>query len=261
MCPAGEGNATPSRSRRVQPSNRVEGCGRSKPGQARLMLPGCRGDERADAAGGFLIKGMPRSHKRWLACNLIETRHHPLAGLSKSWGAKRGANAGRPQATQSDTQRRLIQLSGTSSDTEPRPGTVRLRLTSEGSLVRTQLRPPKLSQLDGTFETLIGDSGTTAGNHPCMLPGEGSVPGGHGRVPAATRVRRAAAGLAGAGSARGGRIRGVRPSWCACLVVSQVAGARPEEARAIWLGGRRDRCSTKEGFPGSSRLQHALMPM
>lgn len=31
--------------------------------------------------------------------------------------------------------------------------------------------------------------------------------------------------LAGAGSARGGRIRGVRPSWCACLVVSQVAGA------------------------------------
>jgi hypothetical protein len=67
--------------------------------------------------------------------------------------------------------------------------------------------------------------------------------------------------LAGAGSARGGRIRGVRPGWCACLVVSQVAGGRPEEARAIWLGGRRDRCSTKEGFPGSSRLQHALMPM
>ena len=59
--------------------------------------------------------------------------------------------------------------------------------------------------------------------------------------------------LAGAGSARDGRIRGVRPSWCACLVVSQVAGARPEEARAIWLGGRRDRCSTKEGFPGSSK--------
>ena len=44
------------------------------------------------------------------------------------------------------------------------------------------------------FETLIGDLGTAAGNHPCMLPGEGGVPGGHGRVPPATRVRRAAAG-------------------------------------------------------------------
>jgi hypothetical protein len=31
---------------------------------------------------------------------------------------------------------------------------------------------PKLSQLDGTFETLIGESGTAAGNHRCMLPGE-----------------------------------------------------------------------------------------
>ena len=225
------------------------------------MLPGCRGDERADAAGGFLIKGMPRSHKRWLACNLIETRHHPLAGLSKSWGAKRGANAGRPQATQSDTQRRLIQLSGTSSDTEPRPGTVRLRLTSEGSLVRTQLRPPKLSQLDGTFETLIGDweprPGTT---RACSLVREACLAAMAASLrPPGCAVQRQA--LAGAGSARGGRIRGVRPSWCACLVVSQVAGARPEEARAIWLGGRRDRCSTKEGFPGSSRLQHALMPM
>jgi len=92
-------------------------------------------------------------------------------------------------------------------------------------VVRTHLRPPKLSQLDGTFETLIGDSGTIAGNHPCMLPGEGSVPGGQGRVlrPPGCAVQRQA--LAGAGSARGGRIRGVRPSWCACLVVSQVAGA------------------------------------
>ena len=67
-------------------------------------------------------------------------------------------------------------------------------LTSEKPVVQTHLRPPKLSQLDGTFETLIGDSGTAAGNHPCMLPGEGSVPGGQGRVLPATRVRRAAAG-------------------------------------------------------------------
>src|SRR5271169_6205012 len=44
------------------------------------------------------------------------------------------------------------------------------------------------------------------------------------RLPGCAVQRQA---LAGAGSARGGRIRGVRPSWCACLVVSQVAGARP----------------------------------
>jgi hypothetical protein len=93
-----------------------------------------------------------------------------------------------------------------------------------------------------------------------MLPGEGSVLAAMAASlrPPGCAVQRQA--FAGAGSARGGRIRGVRPSWCACLVVSRVAGVRPEEARAIWLGGRRDRCSTEEGFPGSSRLQHALMP-
>jgi hypothetical protein len=92
-----------------------------------------------------MIERIHRCHERWLACNLIGIRNHQLAGLTKSWGAKRGANAGRPQATQSDAQRRLPQLSGTSSDTERRPGTAHRRLTSEGSLVRTQLRPPSFS--------------------------------------------------------------------------------------------------------------------
>jgi hypothetical protein len=51
------------------------------------------------------------------------------------------------------------------------------------------------------------------------------------------------------------------PAWLvhACTVVSLVARVRLEEAWAIWLGGRRVRRSTKEGFRGSSRLQHALM--
>ena len=35
-----------------------------------------------------------------------------------------------------------VWLSGSSGDTSRRPATVELRLTSEGSLVRTQLRPP-----------------------------------------------------------------------------------------------------------------------
>ena len=65
-----------------------------------------------------------------------------LAKLTKFRGAKRGANAGRRQATPADVQRRILQLAAHSSDARRRPATQQLRLTSEGSLVRTQLRPP-----------------------------------------------------------------------------------------------------------------------
>ena len=58
--------------------------------------------------------------------------HHPLAMLTKSRGAKRGANGDRHQATQGDTQRRSVQLTGTSGDAGRRPATEELRLTSEG---------------------------------------------------------------------------------------------------------------------------------
>jgi len=57
------------------------------------------------------------------------------------------------------------------------------RLTSEGALVRTQLRPPGFLQLGGFFGTLIGGPVTTAGNHRCMLPDGGRVPKGHGSIP------------------------------------------------------------------------------
>jgi hypothetical protein len=43
--------------------------------------------------------------------------------------------------------------------------------------------PTKFLQLDGIFETLIGDSATTAGNHRCMLPDGRRVPRGHGSIP------------------------------------------------------------------------------
>jgi hypothetical protein len=49
-------------------------------------------------------------------------------------------------------------------------------------------------QLDDIFETLIGGLGITAGNHRCMLPNGGGVPGGQGRIPPAPRVSRAEAG-------------------------------------------------------------------
>jgi hypothetical protein len=38
-------------------------------------------------------------------------------------------------------------------------------------------------QLDGLFETLIGNPVTTAGNHRCMLPDGRRVPSGHGSIP------------------------------------------------------------------------------
>ena len=83
--------------------------------------------------------------------------------LTKSRGAKRGANGARHEATQGDVQRRSVQLAGTSGDGRRRPATVRLRLASEKPVVRTHLRPLSL-QLDGLFEALTGDTVTTAGN-------------------------------------------------------------------------------------------------
>jgi hypothetical protein len=88
------------------------------------------------------------------------------------------------------------------------------------------------------------------------------VRGGRGCIPPAPgcAVRRQAPAVAGAAwGLQGSRC----PAWLvhACIVVSLGGWRAPEEARAIWRGGRRDGCSPKEGFPGSSRLQHALMPM
>src|SRR6185437_11614902 len=70
------------------------------------------------------------------------SRYHQLARLTRFRGAKRGANGDRHWATQGDVWRRCLQLAGSSGDAGQRPATVRLRLTCEESLVRTQLRPP-----------------------------------------------------------------------------------------------------------------------
>jgi len=50
---------------------------------------------RAAMLRGMPIKGCCNSHERRLQCNLIpDAAHHPLAMLTKIWGAKRGANVG-----------------------------------------------------------------------------------------------------------------------------------------------------------------------
>jgi hypothetical protein len=52
-------------------------------------------------------------------------------------GAKRGANAGRRQATPGDNQPWLVQLDGPSGHTQQRPATLRMRLKSGRSAVST----------------------------------------------------------------------------------------------------------------------------
>jgi hypothetical protein len=56
-----------------------------------------------------------------------------------------GSHRGQAPATQGDVRRRCPRLTGTSGDARRRPATVRLRLTSEGPQIRTQLRPPDSS--------------------------------------------------------------------------------------------------------------------
>jgi hypothetical protein len=93
------------------------------------------------------------------------------------------ANDRRLRATPGHSQPRSPQLDGTSGHFQPPPDTLQTLPTSEGALVRTQLRPPGFLQLAGLFETLIGNPVTTAGNHRCMLPDGGRVPSGQGSIP------------------------------------------------------------------------------
>ena len=83
-----------------------------------------------------------------------ESGHQSLAKLTIFQGAKGGANGGRRQATHGDVRRRSVQLTGSSGYVRRCPATVRSRLTSEGSLVRTQLHPPDRQPHDGSSSTV-----------------------------------------------------------------------------------------------------------
>jgi hypothetical protein len=101
------------------------------------------------------------------------------------------------------------------------------------------LRPPKFPQLDDNFETLIGESGTTAGNHRCVPSDVAGVLGGQGCIPPAPgcAVRRQAPVVAGAAW----RLQGPRcPAWLvhACIIVSLGGWHAPEEAGRF--GGEED---------------------
>ena len=87
--------------------------------------------------------------------------------------------------------------------------------------------PTRFVQLDGLFETLIGDPVTTGGNHRCTLPGGGRVPGAMAAFPSTTRARRApTAGATGTGAAR--RVEGSAASGLAdaCLHRGEPDGWR-----------------------------------
>jgi len=84
--------------------------------------------------------------------------------------AKRGANGGRRRATHGDARGRLAHLTGSSGDVQRRLATVRGMSYKRGVTGSNPVAPTKFLQLDCLFETLIGDSVPTAGNHWCMLP-------------------------------------------------------------------------------------------
>jgi len=77
--------------------------------------------------------------------------------------AKLRANDRRREESSGHNEPRSSQVDAISGDGRRRPATVKTYLTSEMPVVRTHLRPPKVSQLGGLFGTLIGDSGTIAG--------------------------------------------------------------------------------------------------
>ena len=128
--------------------------------------------------------------------------------------------------------------------------------------------PTRFSQLGGLFETLIGGPVTTAGNHRCMLPDGGRVPMGPWQHPfrlpgRAVRRRQALPALERHAGLKDPR----RPALLmhACIVVSLMAGVRPEEARAIgWeeAGAKTRRpsprcpASSRQREPPSRRLRH-----
>jgi hypothetical protein len=87
-----------------------------------------------------------------------------ISAANQILGARRGAIRGRHWAAQSDVRRRSVQQAGASGDGERRPATVGLRLTSEGSLVRTQLRPPgqRVFAIPGPFG---GEPKSSAGSY------------------------------------------------------------------------------------------------
>jgi hypothetical protein len=78
----------------------------------------------------------------WHACAAGAGSIKRAAGRPAPWGAKRGANDGRHQATPGHCQRSPSLVNGTLSLVEPRPATGLTRLTSEGSQDRNLLRPP-----------------------------------------------------------------------------------------------------------------------
>jgi hypothetical protein len=65
-----------------------------------------------------------------------------ISEANQNPGSQTGSQRRQTSATQGDTKQRLIQLAGASGDGRRSSATVKLRLTGEGSLVRTQLCLP-----------------------------------------------------------------------------------------------------------------------
>jgi hypothetical protein len=82
-----------------------------------------------------------RRHAHWHACAAGVGSTKWAVARPALWGAKRGANDGRHQATPGHCQRSPSLVNGTLSLVEPCPATGLIRLTSERPVVRNHLRP------------------------------------------------------------------------------------------------------------------------
>ena len=77
-----------------------------------------------------------------------------ISAANQILGARRGAIGGRHWAAQSDVRRRSVQQAGASGDSERRPATVGLRLTSEGFVGSSPTAPTRrLTQIEALLES------------------------------------------------------------------------------------------------------------
>jgi hypothetical protein len=111
-------------------------------------------DSRTSALNLVTRDDWTRERQRRGACTWLRTDPpgsacHWAVALAISDGeiqepdqAKKRVNDRRREGSPGSVQSRLLQLDAISGDTRRRPATVELRLTSDESLVRTQVRPP-----------------------------------------------------------------------------------------------------------------------
>jgi hypothetical protein len=153
--------------------------------------PPSRSSSRATAIFAAVVASLPVMGlpARWPVTCLVVINRNALAGagVRRCRGAKRGANAGRRQATPGDGQPWFVQLDGPSGHVQPRAATGRMRLKSHMSPMgasRERENPDRCGEVRGwgccRLMVLLADSaaGSCAGDGGGLpVPEPGFFPG------------------------------------------------------------------------------------